>query len=101
MIEAGIKKVYVGNLDPNPKVAGGGIKILNDHGIETETGILEEECRQLNDIFFHYIQNDIPYIALKYAMTLDGKIATATGESKWITGEEARRKEKRKTSQTS
>ena len=91
LIEAGIKKVYVGNLDPNPKVAGGGIKILNDHGIETETGILEEECRQLNDIFFHYIQNDIPYTALKYAMTLDGKIATATGESKWITGEEARR----------
>ena len=64
LIEAGIKKVYVGNLDPNPKVAGGGIKILNDHGIETETGILEEECRQLNDIFFHYIQNDIPYTAL-------------------------------------
>ena len=92
LIEAGIKKVYVGNLDPNPKVAGGGIKILNDHGIETETGILEEECRQLNDIFFHYIQNDIPYIALKYAMTLDGKIATATGESKWITGESARKK---------
>ncbi len=81
LIEAGIKKVYVGNLDPNPKVAGGGIKILNDHGIETETGILEEECRQLNDIFFYYIQNDIPYTALKYAMTLDGKIATATGES--------------------
>ena len=92
LIEAGIKKVYVGNLDPNPKVAGGGIKILNDHGIETETGILEEECRQLNDIFFHYIQNDIPYTALKYAMTLDGKIATATGESKWITGESARKK---------
>lgn len=73
------------------EVAGGGSRILNDHGIETETGILEEECRQLNDIFFHYIQNDIPYTALKYAMTLDGKIATATGESKWITGEEARR----------
>ena len=92
LIEAGIKKVYVGNLDPNPKVAGGGIKILNAHGIETETRILEEECRQLNDIFFHYIQNDIPYTALKYAMTLDGKIATATGESKWITGESARKK---------
>ena len=90
LIEAGIKKVYVGNLDPNPKVAGGGIKILKEHGIEVETGILEEECRKLNDIFFFYIQNDIPYTALKYAMTLDGKIATAAGESKWISGEAAR-----------
>lgn len=90
LIEAGIRKVYVGNTDPNPKVDGGGIKILKEHGIEVETGILSEECRQINDIFFHYIQNEIPYIALKYAMTLDGKIATATGESKWITGETAR-----------
>ena len=91
LIEAGIKKVYVGNTDPNPKVAGGGIKILREHGIEVETGILEEECSQLNDIFFHYIQSDVPYTALKYAMTLDGKIATVTGESKWITGEMARK----------
>lgn len=90
LIEAGIKKVYVGNQDPNPKVKGGGIKILREHGIEVETGILEEECRKLNDIFFHYIQSDLPYVALKYAMTLDGKIATANGESKWITGEAAR-----------
>lgn len=90
LIEAGIKKVYVGNQDPNPKVKGGGIKILREHGIEVETGILEEECRKLNDIFFHYIQSDLPYVALKYAMTLDGKIATARGESKWITGEIAR-----------
>lgn len=91
LIEAGIKKVYVGNTDPNPKVAGGGIKILKEHGIEVETGILSEECKKLNDIFFYYIQSDIPYTALKYAMTLDGKIATATGQSKWITGETARK----------
>lgn len=90
LIEAGIKKVYVGNLDPNPKVSGKGIRILKEHEIEVETGILEAECRQLNDIFFHYIQSDVPYVALKYAMTLDGKIATATGQSKWITGETAR-----------
>lgn len=90
LINAGIKKVYVGNVDPNPKVLGGGIKILREHGIEVETGILEDECCQLNDIFFHYIKSDIPYVALKYAMTLDGKIATTTGQSKWITGEKAR-----------
>ena len=90
LIEAGIKKVYVGNVDPNPKVAGGGIKILREHGIEVETGILKDECSQLNDIFFHYINSDIPYVALKYAMTLDGKIQTASGQSKWITGETAR-----------
>lgn len=90
IIEHGIAKVYVGNLDPNPKVAGNGIKILRKHGIDVEEGILDHECRALNDVFFHYIQNDTPYVALKYAMTMDGKIATATGESKWITGEKAR-----------
>lgn len=90
LIEKGIKKVYVGSMDPNPKVAGKGVRILRDHGIEVETGVLEKQCKQLNDIFFHYIQHDVPFTALKYAMTLDGKIATYTGESKWITGEKAR-----------
>ena len=90
IIEHGIQKVYVGNLDPNPKVAGKGIQILREHGIQVETGILEKECAKINDVFFHYIQKDTPYVALKYAMTLDGKIATYTGESKWITGEKAR-----------
>ena len=86
VIKSGIRKVYVGNVDPNPKVAGMGIKILREHGIEAETGILDEECRGLNDIFFYYITHDTPYVVLKYAMTLDGKIAVRTGESKWITG---------------
>ncbi|MBS7007650.1 MAG: bifunctional diaminohydroxyphosphoribosylaminopyrimidine deaminase/5-amino-6-(5-phosphoribosylamino)uracil reductase RibD [Anaerostipes sp.] len=90
LIESGIRRVYVGNLDPNPKVSGRGVQILREHGIQTETGIMEEECRKLNDIFFHYISHDTPYVALKYAMTLDGKTAVKTGESKWITGEEAR-----------
>jgi diaminohydroxyphosphoribosylaminopyrimidine deaminase/5-amino-6-(5-phosphoribosylamino)uracil reductase len=90
LIENGIGKVYVGNLDPNPKVAGKGIQILRDHGIEVVTGVMEEECSKLNDIFFHYIKEEIPYVALKYAMTMDGKIATSAGESQWITGETAR-----------
>lgn len=91
IINSKIRRVFVGNLDPNPKVAGKGIQLLKDNGIEVITGVMEEECRKLNDIFFHYIQNDIPYVALKYAMTLDGKIATSIGESQWITGKEARK----------
>jgi diaminohydroxyphosphoribosylaminopyrimidine deaminase/5-amino-6-(5-phosphoribosylamino)uracil reductase len=90
IMEHGIRRVYVGNMDPNPKVAGRGVQILREHGIQVETGIMEEECRKINDIFFHYISHETPYVALKYAMTLDGKIAVKTGESKWITGQEAR-----------
>lgn len=91
IIRSGIKRVYIGCLDPNPKVAGKGAAILKENEIEVMTGIMEKECRELNDVFFYYIQHDMPYVALKYAMTLDGKIATRTGESKWITGDEARR----------
>lgn len=90
IIERGISKVYVGSMDPNPKVAGKGVKILQEHGIEVETGVLEKECLALNEIFFHYITTGMPYVAMKYAMTLDGKIASCTGDSKWVTGERAR-----------
>ena len=92
IIESGIKKVVVGSLDPNPKVAGKGIQILKEHGIEVITGVLQKECEDLNKVFFHYIQKNEPYIIMKYAMTMDGKIATATGESKWITSQGARKR---------
>lgn len=90
IIEKGIRKVYVGSMDSNPLVAGKGVQILKSHGIEVETGILEKECRELNAVFFHYIETGRPYLAMKYAMTLDGKIACATGDSRWVTGETAR-----------
>lgn len=90
IIEKKIKRVFVGCLDSNPLVAGKGIEILKHHGIEVETGILQEECRALNEVFFHYIETGLPFVAMKYAMTLDGKIACETGDSKWVTGEAAR-----------
>jgi len=95
IIERGIKEVYIGSYDPNPKVNGGGIKVLREHGIKVYTEILKEECDALNPIFFHYIEKKMPYIVLKYAMTADGKIATKTGASKWITGESARKRVQR------
>lgn len=75
IIERGIGKVYVGSDDPNPLVAGHGIELLRESGIEVETHVLKDECDNLNEIFFHYITTKMPYVAMKYAMTLDGKIA--------------------------
>lgn len=92
LIERGIKKVFIGSRDPNPLVSGKGAKQLRAAGIEVIEDFLREECDQLNPIFFHYIQTKRPYVLLKYAMTADGKIATSTGESKWVTGELARAK---------
>lgn len=90
ILASGISRVIVGSDDPNPQVAGGGIKQLREAGIEVERGFLREECDRINPVFFHYIRHKTPYVAMKYAMTADGKTATVTGASKWITGEQAR-----------
>jgi diaminohydroxyphosphoribosylaminopyrimidine deaminase/5-amino-6-(5-phosphoribosylamino)uracil reductase len=90
IISSGVQRVVIGSEDPNPLVAGAGIEILRRHGIEVVVGVLKEDCIKLNEVFFHYIQNKTPYVVMKYAMTLDGKIATQSGKSKWITGETAR-----------
>lgn len=90
IIEKGIKKLIIGMIDPNPKVSGNGIQKCIDAGIEVQVGILEDKCRELNEIF---IKNQIqkkPFIAIKIATTLDGKIATKIGSSKWITSEKSR-----------
>ena len=90
IIEQKIKKVVIGSRDPNPKVAGKGAQILRESGITVVQDFMREECDCLNPVFFHYITTKTPYVVMKYAMTLDGKIATKTGASKWITGEPAR-----------
>ena len=90
ILEAGIRRVVVGSGDPNPLVAGKGIAILRAHGIEVTEHVLREDCDRLNRVFFHYITTKRPFVSMKYAMTLDGKIAAYTGASKWVTGEEAR-----------
>ncbi len=90
ILEHKIKRVIIGSRDPNPMVAGKGAECLRKAGVIVEADFLREECDQLNRVFFHYITTKLPYVVMKYAMTLDGKIATCTGASKWITGEEAR-----------
>lgn len=90
IVEHKIKKVYVGSDDPNEMVAGKGISFLREHGIEVETGVMKDACDAINPVFFHYITKKTPYVVMKYAMTLDGKIATYTGKSKWITADAAR-----------
>ena len=90
IVEAGIRRVVVGSRDPNPLVHGKGNSFLREQGIEVTEDFLKDECDALNPIFFHYISTRTPYVALKYAMTADGKTASKTGKSKWITGEKSR-----------
>ncbi|HIE13634.1 MAG TPA: bifunctional diaminohydroxyphosphoribosylaminopyrimidine deaminase/5-amino-6-(5-phosphoribosylamino)uracil reductase RibD [Desulfotomaculum sp.] len=90
IIAAGVKRVVAAMADPNPLVSGKGFARLKESGVEVEFGILEREARRLNEAFIKFITTRRPFVILKTAMSLDGKIATATGESKWITGEEAR-----------
>ncbi|CQR48309.1 Riboflavin biosynthesis protein RibD [Paraliobacillus sp. PM-2] len=90
LVQHHVKKVYIACVDPNPAVAGKGIEKLKQAGIEVEVGIREAKALEINKHFFHYMTHKRPYVTLKAAMTLDGKTATKTGDSKWITSEEAR-----------
>ena len=90
IVAAGIKRVIVGATDPNPKHSGKGFTILKRSGLEVLSGVLSEDCSKLNESFNHWIVHRTPFVTVKAAMTLDGKIATANGESKWITGDKAR-----------
>ena len=90
VLQSKVKRVVVSTIDPNPRVSGGGIKILRRAGIAVTTGVLETEAKKLNEAYLKYITTGMPFVTLKIAQTLDGKIATASGESKWITGEMAR-----------
>ncbi|WP_333654266.1 bifunctional diaminohydroxyphosphoribosylaminopyrimidine deaminase/5-amino-6-(5-phosphoribosylamino)uracil reductase RibD [Dissulfurispira sp.] len=91
IINSGIKKVFIAMKDPNPKVSGKGIEELRKHEIEVVSGIFEDKAKKLNEAYIKYITTRTPFVTLKTAMTLDGKIATPEGQSKWITGEKARR----------
>ena len=91
IINAGIKKVVAAMGDPNPKVAGRGFEILKNAGIEVEVGLLQDEARKLNEVFLKWITKKLPFVTMKFASSLDGKIATTIGESQWISCEESRK----------
>ena len=92
VLASGVKRVIVGCTDPNPVVAGRGIRLLREKGLEVVAGVLRGECERQNEVFFHFMRTKLPFTVLKYAMTLDGKTATVSGKSQWITGEAARKR---------
>ena len=90
IIRSGIAQVFAAHVDPNPRVGGKGIRELEEAGVRVHVGLCEPEARRLNEIFIKYIRTNQPFVILKSAMSLDGKIATVTGESHWISSEASR-----------
>ncbi len=90
LIAAGVRRVFVGMRDPNPLVHGRGLRALARAGIEVELGVVADECRHLNEAFAHYITTHRPFVVAKVAQSIDGRVATRTGESRWVTSEPAR-----------
>lgn len=91
ILKAGIRRVVIGMRDPNPDVVGGGVEVLRENGVVVEEGILKERCRYLNESFIHFVTRKKPFVVMKVAATLDGKIATWIGDSQWITGKKSLR----------
>jgi len=89
IIKHKIARVVIGTIDSNPLVSCQGINYMKNRGIEVKTGVMENDCRKLNEIFFHFMETGMPFVTIKYAQTLDGRIATATGDSQWISSEDS------------
>jgi len=87
LLKYNLEMVVIGTVDPNPQVNGKSIEVLKERGIETKVGVLSEECYRLNEVYFKYIQTGIPFVTLKFAQTLDGRIASTTGDSRWISSQ--------------
>ncbi len=92
IIQSGIREIYIGTKDPNPLVSGKGIRHLRKNGISVHVNYLRKECEKLNEVFIKYIKTGRPFVILKSGLSLDGKIAVNSGQSKWITGSQARKK---------